>query len=72
MRLGLGDGVRKLGDTLQPHVALRGGDTFSTGATSDRWRLGQVECTEYAPDDLFYNPFGMWRLTPVEKGDERR
>jgi hypothetical protein len=52
--------------TLQPRVALRDGDTFSTDAASARWRLGQVECTEYAPDDLFFNPFGMWRLTPVE------
>ena len=51
--------------TLRPSAALRDGDTFSTGPDAARYRLRQVECTEYPSDDLFYNPFGMWRLTPL-------
>jgi hypothetical protein len=44
---------------------LKSGNTFSLDPQSPRYQLSYEACATYAPDDLFYNPFGMWRLTRV-------
>jgi len=38
------------------------GDTFGLAADSSRRTLRHRECTRYRDDDLFYNPWGYWRL----------
>jgi hypothetical protein len=48
--------------TLVEHPALQSGHTFSLDIHAPRYRLVAEPCATYPPDDLFYNPFGMWRL----------
>jgi hypothetical protein len=39
------------------------GHTFSMDAHSPRYRVLWEPCEEYPEDDLFHNPFGLWRFT---------
>jgi hypothetical protein len=41
---------------------IRDGDTFGLQADSPRRVLRHRACTRYREDDLFYNPWGYWRL----------
>lgn len=41
------------------------GATFSVDTNAPRYRLFHEECTLYAADDLFHNPFGMWKMVSV-------
>jgi hypothetical protein len=41
---------------------IRDGDTFGLQADSPRRVLRHRACTRYRDDDLFYNPWGYWRL----------
>jgi hypothetical protein len=41
------------------------GQTFSTEADGPVYRITTEVCTIYPEDDLFYNPFGMYRLQEV-------
>jgi hypothetical protein len=41
---------------------IRDGDTFGLQADSPRRVLRHRVCTRYREDDLFYNPWGYWRL----------
>jgi hypothetical protein len=41
---------------------IRDGDTFGLQADSPRRVLRHRPCTRYREDDLFYNPWGYWRL----------
>lgn len=54
-----------LGYLLIENPTVNDGETFSVNADAPRYRLFREPCTCYVPDDLFYNPFGMWKLTPV-------
>jgi hypothetical protein len=38
------------------------GHTFRVNADAPRYRLVWEECTGYAEDDFFFNPFGRWRF----------
>lgn len=49
--------------TLAERPDLYDGHTFSTSAQAPRYRLRREPCTRYGPDDLFFNPFGVWHLT---------
>lgn len=40
-------------------------ETFSIDASAPRYRLFREPCTKYAADDLFHNPYGMWKMVPV-------
>jgi hypothetical protein len=44
---------------------LSSGQTFSTEAGGPVYRIIAEDCTIYPEDDLFYNPFGMYRLQEV-------
>ena len=37
--------------------------TIITDVTGAHYKLTHESCRAYPPDDLFFNPFGMWRLT---------
>jgi len=41
---------------------IRDGDTFGLQADSPRRVLRHRACTRYRDDDLFFNPWGYWRL----------
>lgn len=41
---------------------IRDGDTFGLQADSPRRVLRHRACTRYREEDLFYNPWGYWRL----------
>lgn len=41
---------------------IRDGDTFGLRVDSPRRVLRYRACTRYREDDLFYNPWGYWRL----------
>jgi hypothetical protein len=41
---------------------IRDGDTFGLQADSARRVLRHRDCTRYRDDDLFFNPWGYWRL----------
>ena len=47
----------------QPVIAE--GQTFALGPDAPAYRLSLEPCTLYPEDDLFFNPFGMWRLSAV-------
>lgn len=40
------------------------GQTFALSPDAPVYRLSLEPCTLYPADDPFFNPFGMWRLTP--------
>jgi hypothetical protein len=44
----------------EPH--LEEGSLFSI-ENGPYYRLAREDCTMYPPDDLFHNPYGLWRLT---------
>jgi hypothetical protein len=45
-----------------PHQSLTNG-TLITDVTGAQYQLSHEPCRAYPPDDLYFNPFGMWRLT---------
>ena len=49
---------------LVEQPALGDGHTFSLTPDAPTYRLSLVPCTFYPPADPFYNPFGLWQLTP--------
>lgn len=51
--------------TLVEQPELHSGETFSLDAQSPHFRLTEEVSDIYQPGDLFYNPFGMWRLWPA-------
>ncbi|MCS7061416.1 MAG: DUF4261 domain-containing protein [Anaerolineae bacterium] len=48
---------------LHERPALRDGQIFSVVGEAERFVLSHEPCRLFASDDLFFNPFGMWRLT---------
>ncbi len=47
---------------LSENPVLKQGETFSMDSNSPIYLLKQEECKIYPPNDLFFNPFGYWRL----------
>jgi hypothetical protein len=47
----------------QPQLEI--GHTFSVDAPSPLYRLITYQCTIYPKYNLFNNPFGLWRLSPL-------
>ena len=45
-------------------ILFSGQSTLGDGYGGE-YRLIHEECLTYPPDDPFYNPFGMWRLTKI-------
>lgn len=45
-------------------ILFSGQSTLGDGEGGE-YRLIHEECLTYPPDDPFYNPFGMWRLTKI-------
>jgi hypothetical protein len=52
---------------LQESVAhpIAEGHTFRPSEGSTRYRLQHEPCRLYEPDRFFFNPYGMWRLSPA-------
>jgi len=51
--------------TLAEKPDLQSGQTFSLGPTAPVYRLTLEPCRWYAADDPFFNPYGIWRLSPA-------
>jgi len=47
----------------RPAVAT--GETFRASEHAPRYRLSLEPCELYDSDDIFHNPYGMWRLTQM-------
>lgn len=50
---------------LEQTPELAEGDTFRDTPDSPPYRLTQEPCTLYPKGNLFHNPYGLWRLTPI-------
>lgn len=46
---------------------LADGHTFSMAADAPVYRMRSRRCTQFAPDDPFHNPYGMWHLEPADR-----
>jgi len=47
-----------------PADGIRDGEGFRLTAEGSRRVLRHTACQRYDADDLFFNPYGYWRLTP--------
>jgi hypothetical protein len=47
---------------LKDNPGIRNGDAFSIYPTSPAFKIFEEKCKIYSSDDLFFNPFGMYRL----------
>jgi hypothetical protein len=47
-----------------PADGMRSGEGFRLSADGPRRVLRHTPCDRYDADDLFFNPYGYWRLTP--------
>jgi len=52
------------------HALIADGETFSLNADSPRFRVHKQDCTEFSPDDLFHNPYGVYSLSYTETNPE--
>ncbi len=50
---------------LYDRPVVEPGQTFSMSAKAPAFRIITENCALYSEDDLFYNPFGLYRLTPA-------
>lgn len=48
------------------------GQTFATSADAPVYRIVPGRAIDYAPDSLFHNPYGTWRLEALEGGTRIR
>ena len=55
-----------LGFLLVEDPELNDGETFFIAVDAPRYRLFHEPCTQFEPDDLFHNPFGIWKLVPTK------
>lgn len=67
----------KLMDAFSYYLAsespkLEDGDTFAIDDYSPRYILTKAECTEFAQDNLFHNPHGVWQLAPARTKSKSR
>lgn len=44
---------------------IEAGQTFSTAPNAPVFRISRAKKQPYEGDELFFNPFGMWELSPV-------
>lgn len=51
---------------LEHAPQLADGHTFSVSEGKQVYRVEQVPAIDYGPGSLFNNPYGAWRLSPVE------
>lgn len=50
----------------EPRAAeIRDGEGFRLAEDAPRWLLRQHTCDRYDDEDIFFNPYGYWRLTPA-------
>lgn len=45
--------------------AIHDNETFSVDEDAPRYRVCKSPCTMFSADDLFYNPYGVWQLSPA-------
>ena len=44
---------------------MQEGEGFRLSDDEPRWIISRVQCDRYEEDDIFFNPYGFWRLTPA-------
>lgn len=49
-------------DGAEPTIS--DGHTFSKDSESTVYTINSIDCARYESDDFFYNPYGVWTLTP--------
>ena len=59
------DGLATYRLTEERGRAMRDGERFRLAADAPPWLLRHRGCDRYDDDDLFFNPYGYWRLTPA-------
>jgi hypothetical protein len=50
---------------LIENPTLKDRETFSIQSDAPRYRMFHEPCAIYQTDDLFHNPFGIWKLVPA-------
>jgi hypothetical protein len=58
-----------LGYTYQSGRTVIDGDTLDD-ESGVCFRARHVPCTRFSPATPFFNPYGVWRLEPVEREEE--
>ncbi len=53
-------------------AGIKAGEAFAVSEDSPRYLLRSVPCRTYPEGDLFHNPWGLWRLVPLEGTPKRR
>ncbi|MER6993690.1 hypothetical protein ABT337_30815 [Saccharopolyspora hirsuta] len=59
------DGLTGYLHTEARAAQIRDGEGFRLAEDAPRWVLRQQTCDRYPDDDIFFNPYGYWRLTPA-------
>lgn len=59
------DGLTGYLHTEARAAEIRDGEGFRLAEDAPRWLLSQQPCDRYPDDDIFFNPYGYWRLTPA-------
>ncbi|MBN3555704.1 DUF4261 domain-containing protein [Fictibacillus nanhaiensis] len=52
---------------LVDRSTFKDGETFSLEEDSPRYMIRYIEDNRYEEDDMFFNPYGMFNLSPLEK-----
>ncbi|MCC9605607.1 hypothetical protein LOC68_22100 [Blastopirellula sp. JC732] len=50
---------------LLEEPVLHSGENFRTEEDAPSYEISREECRRFPPGDLYYNPYGVWKLTPA-------
>ena len=53
------------GYLLAENPTLKDRETFSVDVNAPRYRLFHERCARFKAEDLFHNPFGVWKMVPA-------
>jgi hypothetical protein len=59
------DGMALYTLTEERAEQMREGEGFRLSEDEPRWIISREPCDRYEEDDIFFNPYGFWRLTPA-------
>jgi len=57
---------------LLERTKMKEGEAFAISEGAPRYKLRFTACRTYPEGDLFFNPYGMWRLSPMDATPVRR
>lgn len=52
-------------------AVINDGETFGVDSEAPRYRVHKKACEEFASDDLFHNPYGIWHLTEANVAGQK-